>query len=241
MEKEYYQPTTEEWAEMAEQAKKMYIDSFETTYLNVVDPKLEESLVSLREKHKESMLKYSDLVRNIVPAETEEENIQQQENKYYASMFYTEDLKVAFCLYELRIMYEYKYFEIKLNELGRLAFEKWNESYRWKDTLINFKNQGINLSSLTNFQYLDEYRRVNNALKHSGNVVTKKIKNIKEFSTHKVFHIGQLKPFYERVKDAPSNFISELSTVAYNRLWPDEESNNIDHEFELFDDQEIEF
>lgn len=241
MEEEYYEPTPEEWAQMAEQAKKMYIDSFETRYLNVIDPKLEESLASLREKHKESIQKYSELVRNSVPANTEEEFIEQQRDNYYAKMFYTEDLKVAFCLYELRIMYEYKYFEIKLNELGLSAFEDWKESFRWEHTLKDFKKQGINLSSLTNFQYLDEFRRVNNALKHSGNVVTNKIKNIKEFRTHKVFQVGQLKEFYERVKDAPYSFISELSTAVYNRLWPYEESTNIVDEFESFDGQEMEF
>jgi hypothetical protein len=236
---QYYEPSSEEWAHMAEESKKWSINTFEQYYENVVDQKIEESIVALRQSHRRQTEEYSKLIQNFQTPKTEREHIDQQVEKHFASRFYDENLKIAFALYELKILYAYKYFEIKLHELAHIAFEEWQNPHYWKTVKKDFSKKGISIETLQNYASLNELRNVNNALKHRGKCITEEIEDIEEFYGLKVIGVSQLKAFYERVKDAPYNFISELSTVIYNTLWPNEKSKIIEGDFDLADGLEI--
>lgn len=231
MEESFIEPTPEEWVELAEDAKRMYIDTFSDGYHNIIDSTIEKSIAELRDSHKENLKSYSDMVRKFGTPESEEEYIRQAEEKYYASMFYTEDLNTAFALYELRIMYSCKYFEIKVHELSRTAFDDWSGNNHWETVVKGYSKRGILIDELANYKPIDELRRVCNGLKHTGDRVTSKMKDIAEFEGLSYFRVGHLKAFYERVKDAPKAFMDELSSATLKNLFPNRKSTNIESEF----------
>jgi hypothetical protein len=125
-------------------------------------------------------------------------------------MTFLEDELMA--ISETKIIYGYKHFEISLNKLIRIAFGNNNsvKTFRWEDVRNFFKSKKIKISDLKGFNELNQFRSVNNMIKHSDYKVDPQIKNIKEFSKSTDINHIQLLKFYNRVKQSPQIFLSSL-------------------------------
>ena len=77
----------------------------------------------------------------------------------------------------------------------------------------------INPKELSNYIELRDLRNLNNAIKHSLNILDNKTKNIKEFQNKKDLKYTDLLSFYARVEDSSLGFIQSLSDQIENDLY----------------------
>lgn len=218
---------------------KMYLDLFSQNYENVADTALDKAIITQREVYKNHRANLISLAA--IKPKNENEVIQSEFDHYYAKISLTEVEDEVFALYELKIMYAYKYFEIQLGLIARNAFDHRTAEafYNWDKIKDFYSGKSIKFSELKYFKEIDQLRRLNNSLKHSGRFVDQKIKNIPEFKDLKYLQIGSLKKFYERVQDAPRDFISALVSVIYDQLFKDDRSTDISKEFDIQDNNLI--
>lgn len=95
------------------------------------------------------------------------------------------------------------------------------------------------LRSNSRYYSVNELSRLNNSLKHSGRFIGEKIRNIPEFNGLAFLQLVQLKKFYERVQNAPKDFISALASAIYDQLFKDNRSTDISKEFDIQDNNLI--
>lgn len=218
---------------------KLYLDTFFMSYENVADEALDKAIAFQREvytKHRLTLISLSK--RNI---KREEEDIQTEEDKLYVKMYLHEVEAEVFALYELKIMYAYKYFEIRLKELSRNAFMDWpsNKRMTWDKIVKFYKDKKINFSELSVYEDIDQLREMNNSLKHHDGSIENKISYIPEFNGCSAISIGQMKKFYERIYDAPKVFISALASTIYDQLFKNDKSTDVSKEFDIQDGELI--
>lgn len=113
-------------------------------------------------------------------------------------------------MYEMKVIYAYKLFEINVKRLIKPYFTISNGLFRWNSLETFFKSKGITFKDLNGSKELDELRLTNNNLKHSGEV-DKNIIHISEFTEIGEFDLDELKSFYERVKSSPFIFLQSLA------------------------------
>lgn len=218
---------------------KYYLDTFFMSYENVADEALEKAIAFQREvysKHRLNLISLSK--RNI---KSEEEDVQTEEDKLYVKIYLHEVEAEVFALYELKIMYAYKYFEIRLKELSRNTFIDWpnNKRMTWDKTVKFYESKNIKLEELRNYLEVDQLRSMNNSLKHHDGEIEEEIKNLPEFQGINEIQVGQLKKFCERIQDAPKEFISALASTIYDQLFKNEKSTDVSKEFDIQDGELI--
>jgi hypothetical protein len=212
---------------------KMYLDLFSEDYENVADAALDKAIISQREvykKHRENLISLT-----AKKARNENEAIQNELDQYYAKMSLTEVEDEVFALFELKIIYTYKHLEIQLGLIAQNVFdyEKEGKFSNW-DVIKKFYSDGnIKFSELKSIEKIEQLRKVNNTLKHSGRFIGQKIRNIPDFKGLTHLQIEPLKKFYERVQCSPKEFISALASAIYNQLFNDDPSTNISREFDI--------
>jgi len=146
-------------------------------------------------------------------------NLREYEHSLIQDMQYYED--DAFVLYEVKIIYAYKHFEINLKKLLSSAYRdpSVKKIFHWYEFAQYLKLKGIEIKKNNQFAEIDELRIVNNALKHSGEIDKDEIKKIKEFKGKTSFKTSDLELFYSRVKDSPNSFLSSLSLEVNRNLY----------------------
>ena len=215
-----------------------YLDFVSESFENVVESTLDNAIFSIINNQKERVNK-ADISNNTESIEYLNDTLIPIDD-YYNYLYELEDKQIIFALYELKIIYLYKHFEIYLRELSGMSYEDWktnNKVNNWDGIVKYYLSKDINLKNLNNYELVFELGRVNNSLKHSGKKINKNIKNIPEFKRVKLLESVHLKAFYLRVKDAPKDFIKELAFTIHYKLFP---SVKQDYEFEI-DDSIIEF
>ncbi|HMI06288.1 MAG TPA: hypothetical protein VK528_01980 [Flavobacterium sp.] len=150
--------------------------------------------------------------------------IEEQNEEYFA---YTKTMEIFFLEQELRaiaemkILYAYKNFEIKLKFLLGAAYGIIvSKIFKW-ETIVEFlKEKKINIVDVKANQEISELRNVNNVLKHTDSLhEDNRTNNIKEFKKLKEIRYEDLLTFYKRIEKAPINFISSLSSHIYKDLY----------------------
>ncbi|MFY9150921.1 MAG: hypothetical protein WAO52_02820 [Prolixibacteraceae bacterium] len=227
---ENQEPTDEQ---INREFKMMYIDTFSETYENVIDTTLEDVIATKISSSAKSKFKAKKSTNHFLS--DSDEALEIEMDSYYEQLNQSNTRNITFAIYELRIIYAYKYFEIRLKELAMASFDNWpdDEVFKWDDILKFFLGKGINLKALENYQLVYDLGRVNNSIKHKGNKIGKKIRNIPEFRGSSHLEYGHLEAFYNRVKAAPNAFIKELASVIYDDLFKDEKTTNIESEFDI--------
>lgn len=218
---------------------KLYLDTFFMSYENVADEALDKAIAFQREvytKHRLNLISLSK--RNI---KSEEEDVQTEEDKLYVKMYLHEVEAEVFALYELKIMYAYKYFEIRLKELSRNAFKDWPQRrmFKWPEIVKFYESKNIKLEELRNYLEVDQLRSMNNSLKHHDGEIEEEIKNLPEFKGITHVQVGQLKKFNERIRDTPKEFISALASTIYDQLFKNDKSTDVSKEFDIQDGELI--
>lgn len=140
------------------------------------------------------------------------------------AMFFEQEL---YAISEMKIIYAYKHFEIKLKFLLNAAYENVERTkmYKWEYIIDFLKNKKIDIKKVKAYNEINELRIINNAIKHSNNFFDdSKVLSIKEFKNKKTIQYQDLLSFYKRIEDSPSNFIYCLSNLIYDDLYVFNES-----------------
>lgn len=218
---------------------KMYLDLFSQNYENVADTALDKAIITQREVYKNHRANLISLAAR--KPKNENEVIQNEFDQYYAKMSLIEVEAEVFALYELKIMYAYKYLEIQLKRLSQNSFKDWpkRRMFKWPEIVIFYESQNIKLEELRNYAEVDQLRNVNNSLKHHNGEIEEEIMSLPEFIGCEYIQIEHLRKFYDRVKDAPKEFISALASAIYDQLFKDDISMDILRDFDIQDDELI--
>lgn len=214
----------------------MYLDTVSENFENIVDTTLDDVIASKINNQKAYNLKSKK--REINTPIDEYEALDNEVDEYMNHLYEVGTLRVISALYELKIIYLYKYFEIRLKELSSVSFKKWptdREVFRWDDIIKFYLSNDIVLKNFNNYQSVFDLGRVNNSLKHMGNKISKKIRNIPEFRGTEFIEFGHLQAFYERVNEAPKDFIKELAFVISSKIFTNEMPESIDLGFDKSD------
>ena len=126
-----------------------------------------------------------------------------------------------FSLSEMKIIYCFKNFENKLKILIKGSYNKVDTSkmYRWDNVTTFLKSKQIDIKKLKSYKEVNQLRNVNNSIKHSKTHSDNEILNIEEFKNVSKIDYSLLLKFYERVKNSPMDFISELSQEVFHDLY----------------------
>lgn len=230
-----FELSPEEEDEMTKGLLKIYIDSYNLTYYNVIDSNLDVLIELQKKKSEENQNTFIGKTKELYQAKNEEEYINHQQEAYYSTLYLEENKNALFAIFELKIIYAYKYFEIKLKELSAASFDDWTnkEIYKWEEIKKFYLTKNIKLSELENYQSVFDLGRVNNSLKHNGNRIGNKIRNIPEFKGADLLQYGHLHIFYERVKESTKALITEIASAINNELFKDDTSTSVKSEFDI--------
>jgi len=135
---------------------------------------------------------------------------------------YLEDKLLA--LMEMNIVYAYKEFEINLKRLINMSYRiNTRDLFKWQSIEIFLNSKGIKLSSLKNYNEVNQLRVVNNSVKHS-NKIDNELKKIAEFKSREYIDYSSLFEFYHRVKNHTYIFLEDLSSHIYSNLYEFDEN-----------------
>ena len=129
---------------------------------------------------------------------------------------------------EMKIIYLYKSFEIKIKSLIKAAYPNviTKGLFKWENMVEYFKSLGMIISSLDGYQEVNDLRKVNNTIKHT-HAISDNLKTISEFNNLNEFTFFNIDSFYERVKPKIQNFSKLLEQQILKDLF-------------IFDDYRIE-
>lgn len=122
--------------------------------------------------------------------------------------------KELYAVSEMKILYGYKHFETHLKWLLKVSYSsEINERqlFRWENIEDFLTSKKIYPKELSNYAELRDLRNLNNAIKHSLNILDNKTMNIREFQNKKDLNYTDLLSFYSRVENSSLNFIQSLS------------------------------
>lgn len=144
---------------------------------------------------------------------------------------------------EMNIVYLYKDFEINLKRLLVAAYNiNAKRLYKWHEVVNFLKSKKIPIKNISNESEIEELRHLNNFLKHShATKVSEEIKKIQEFKNKEKINYTLLNDFFDRVVNAPTFFLKDLSEKIYDDLYTfdSERLDNIATQFALRMDKEI--
>lgn len=137
-------------------------------------------------------------------------------NDEWEIIFLEQELKA---ITEMKIIYAFKDFEIKLKFLISKSYQKIDKSkmYKWEFISDFLKSRNIDIKSIVEYSQIDELRNVNNALKHS-NVFESKVLP-KEFKNKENITYKDILAFYTRIENSPKKFMIELSNLILKDLY----------------------
>jgi len=121
-------------------------------------------------------------------------------------------------LAEMKILYLYKCFEIKILRLLEIGFPDLSTINNFKFDFVEkqFKIKGVDMKILTGYAEFNELRLLNNYLKHSGDL--KKIRKTKEFETLDRLDGLVINLFLSRIKKKVDHFYWKLAESVIEKL-----------------------
>ena len=113
------------------------------------------------------------------------------------------------------------YIELILKRLLKAAIDLEEKDFCSFENLKSIlKEKGIKLSDVTNFNEINNLRKVNNHIKHSKiRKIPNDLKQIPEFKNEKNLSYVDLKKFHKRVKNLRYGFISNLKFKIFDYLY----------------------
>ena len=123
-------------------------------------------------------------------------------------------------LTEMKIIYAFKFFETKLKRLLIASMEivSTKEWRSWEAIKSFLETKNIGVEGLNGHNEINQFREVNNAIKHSDDY-NERLKNIPEFSSPEMDTFHSLQEFYNRVKNAPTDFLHDLCSAISSELY----------------------
>jgi hypothetical protein len=205
------------------------LDSFPSDIDNVLDRPVNQLIKSIKDKLKKCDSKYIKLQKKDREEETKYKNLNKArsyDNEIQIEIFtlledisYLEEELNA--LFEIKVIYAFKHLEINLKLLLSMAYptEFNSKTYKW-ETIIQFLNsKKIDITTIKEYNDINQLRIVNNSLKHSGRMIEQSIKNIKEFKGKEFYYYIDLEAFYLRVDSFPKKFLISLKNKIIKELY----------------------
>jgi hypothetical protein len=90
--------------------------------------------------------------------------------------------------------------------------------YKWENIIEFFRFNSIDATKLTGYKEIVELKQINNALKHSDDLSESSLK-ILGINGDLAYTYDTLEHFYNRIKDFPTAFLSDLALAIYNELY----------------------
>ncbi len=142
-----------------------------------------------------------------------------QQHQTIDEVIYLQD--ELFAVYEVKIIYAFKHFEVNLKKLLNSAYKSENieKRMKWNDLIFFLKSKDIIPKNLNDYKEVNQLRLVNNSLKHSEISTDKSIESILEFKDIKDISYENLEQFYDRIKEYPIKFLQTLSNEIYKNLY----------------------
>lgn len=199
----------------------MHIRNISYSYNDKFDSTIEKLISELKIEIEKLVTEYNN-IDNVIDVKAGAKGYRELKNKIEFKLRNIKSKKYdLFILYELKVIYAYKYFEIRLKKLLSQAYpnELISEIHRWDNLKKFLEKKGISVKNITNFKEVDELRNTNNNFKHSGNIVKDEIKNIPEFKSKEFLKYEDLEKFYDRVKTSPKAFLKSLSDTIIDDLY----------------------
>lgn len=199
--------------------KKGAILDFHYEHRNLFDKAAESSINSLKDEVASAELSLIELNEKLegISEEPEAEIVCSQIRDLEWDIDWTNEHIFAFN--EMRVIYLFKHFEIGIKSLIRFAYPITNTKgfYRWDNILAFFKEKGINLSEVNGYSETDQLRKLNNQLKHSGEL-TDELRKLPEF-LDPYYGSSNLERFYFRVKPKTIAFQKALCDAIVKDLF----------------------
>lgn len=217
--KEFYHMSIDETREL----NQTNLETFLVNKENLFESNSNQAIDKLLERKKKNDHIISKLDRSSVEIEIQAEISEYSVDNYYID----EELYV---LYELKIIYLYKFLEINLKKVLAISFniDKSTRMYQWDHFGRLLQEREIDIKSITNYREVNELRQVNNSLKHSDAIEENLIRKITEFRESddhpfldegKLITYRELELFYNRIKDSPVKFLEDLVSKVYDYLY----------------------
>ena len=196
------------------------LETFPMNLSNVLDNPVDTVIESIKVKIKENNSEYAKLAKKDGVEELRYKKLNKRrsyDNELQLGMFnliednrYLEEELTA--LFEIKIIYAYKHLEINLKQLLGLAYpdEKTGKFYKWENLIQFFTLKKIEVSKIQEYKGVNQFRIVNNAIKHSGVISDQSINSIIEFTAKTEFYYDDLEKFYLRVNKLPLKFLNSL-------------------------------
>lgn len=123
-------------------------------------------------------------------------------------------------LSEMKIVYLFKSLEISMKSLIKCAYPeiKTKSLFKWESMVSYFKTIQIKIPELLGYEETTELRKVNNCIKHNGEL-NEEILKIDEFKDQSELDFKSLNLFYDRVRPKIESFTKELRQAIIDNLF----------------------
>jgi hypothetical protein len=145
---------------------------------------------------------------------------------------------------EMKIIFLFKTIEIRLKSAIKIAYPKVSEQHQnnwnWQTFKDHFNSIDKPLSKLNGYNDVDDLRKINNSIKHSG-ILNNDAKKIKEFIDSKEFESSNINSFIFRIKPKLEIFLKEVAESILSDLYDfdDTRLENLSIEFSNKMDSEL--
>lgn len=199
--------SNEEFEETYYDKRELDISSLQSFFLNLSENHFDNSIDSLIIEKKESLKKLQ-----------EKEDRKDEFHMNYETILIPQEL---LSLSEMKVIHCYKNFENHLKILLKGSYQESvrNQMFRWEYIITFLKSKNIDIKEFKSYQDINQLRIVNNSIKHSKLNDDNEVSSMKEFKEIKYISYPDLLDFYERIKNSPEVFISELCDSIYNDLY----------------------
>lgn len=203
--------------------KKNSIDTFLIGFDNILDSSIDELIKAKKDDLLGKEKEIQQLKKEFSELNNDDEDsylvVQAELMDVSEEIVYIQE--VMFSLFEVKIIFAYKQFEITLKRFLSFAYtdKSINKSFKWQSFIDLLRSKEIDLNKLKGASEINDLRNANNSFKHSGEEVNNTIQNIKEFRTKEYLHYKDLEKFYARIKEYPKIFLNSLQAAVNDDLF----------------------
>ncbi len=164
---------------------------------------------------------YEKKINQIRETQNITKNQEEEINDEWGIIFLEQELRA---ITEMKIIYAYKNFEIKLKFLIGTSYQKTDKSkmYDWRFITDFLRTRKIDIKNIKSYSDIDELRNVNNSIKHSDILESRVLP--KEFKNKKSIDYKDILAFYNRIENSPKEFITSLSNLILKDLYDFDEN-----------------
>lgn len=199
--------SNEEFEETYHDKREQDISSLQSFFLNLSENHFDNSIDDLIIEKKKSLKELEEKI-----------NRKDEFHIDYGIILIPQEL---LSLSETKVIHCFKNFETHLKILIKGSYQESvrNQMFRWDYIITFLKSKNIDIKKFKSYEEINQLRIVNNSIKHSKLNDDNEVRSMKEFKDINYISYSDLLDFYERIKNSPEVFISELCDSIYSDLY----------------------